>query len=85
MTQKTGGGGLQARLEASNELPQRTETKDSQVTEIAKNGRNKPGDKLRNEVGMEWEISVWTDCEILRKWAEWLGHRWEPSVKQKHE
>lgn len=51
----------------------------------AKNGRNKPGDKLRNEAGMEWEISVWMDWEILRKWAKRPGHPWEPSVELTHE
>lgn len=50
----------------------------SQVIERAKNVRNKPGDKLRNEVGMEREISVWMDWEILRKWAKRLSHPWEP-------
>lgn len=55
------------------------------MIERAKNGRNKRGDKLRNEVGMEWEISVWMDWEILRKWAKRLFHPWEPSVKLTHE
>lgn len=56
----------------------------SQVIERAKNVRNKPGDKLRNEVGMEREISVWMDWEILRKWAKRLSHPWEPWVRLKH-
>lgn len=71
---------LPARQEATNEEHLYKDT-NSQVIERAKNGRNKPGDKLRNEVGMESEISVWMDCEILRKWAKWFGHPWEPSVK----
>lgn len=43
----------------------------------AKNGRAKPGDTLRNEVGREWEISV----GIQWKWAKRLRHPEETSVK----
>ena len=56
----------------------------SQVIERAKNVRNKPGDKLRNEVGTERKISVRMDWEILRKWAKRLSHPWESSVRLTH-